>query len=217
LIDEVIRKDLMKAGAAVVGFAEVKNVLREELAHLGNAISIGVKKNLNEDSLGLMGKLQKKAASILKRNGYRYLSIPPDSDRISNTFVSKLYPSITHKIAATSAGLGWIGRNGLLISPEHGPRLSLGTVLTDAPLHTAEPVESCLCGECSLCIDHCPSGALTGNRWSRSKPFVEIIMLDRCSTHKKKSKSLTGKPNCGLCINICPYGRKFGSFVEEVR
>ena len=60
-------------------------------------------------------------------------------------------------MAATSAGLGWIGKNGLLISPDHGPRLSLATVLTDARLRPDEPIEHCLCGECMLCIEHCPS------------------------------------------------------------
>ena len=103
--------------------------------------------------------------------------MPPDSDRRKDTFISKLYALFNHKMAATSAGIGWVGKNGLLISPEHGPRLSLATVLTDAPLAPDAPVEAGRCGECTLCRDHCPSGAITGAEWSRRDPFVELVRL----------------------------------------
>lgn len=207
-MDEILREDLIKSGATVVGFASVKDALSSEIAHLERTVSIGVDKNLNEDTISLLGALQKKAVAYLKRKGYRYLLIPPDSDRINGKFISKLYPLFTHKIAATSAGIGWIGRNGLFISPEYGPRLSLATVLTDAPLKTGKPVEFSMCGECRLCVEFCPSQAITGKEWSREKPFVELIRLSRCILHKKNARTLNGKPNCGLCINICPYGRK---------
>jgi len=210
-MNDELKRMLLDAGASVVGFASVKQVLGDEIAHLERAVSIGVRRNLNEDSLEHLVSLQKAAASFLKSRGFRYLVIPPDSDRITNTFISKLYTSITHKIAATSAGIGWIGKNGLLINEEYGPRLSLGTVLTDAPVDTGDPVEESRCGECGLCVEHCPSQALTGASWSREEPYTELIKLERCSTHKKKSRRLQGKPNCGLCITICPYGRKNGS------
>ncbi len=208
--DDVLKKELLKAGAAIVGFAHVKIALKEkdEIAHLERAVSIGVDRNLNEETIKFLSSLQKEVVAYLKGKGYRYLTIPPDSDRIKGTFVSKLYPLFTHKIAATSAGIGWIGRNGLLISPEYGPRLSLATVLTDAPLKVNAPIESSMCGDCMLCVEFCPSGAITGRDWSRRKPFIELVRLNRCSDYKKNSRAVRGKPNCGLCINICPYGRK---------
>lgn len=207
-MNDALQKELLSSGADVVGFAELKGFLDADIAHLYRAVSIGICKNLNEKTVQLLNVLQKKTVEILKREGFRYFCIPPDSDRIKSTYKSKLYPLFTHKIAATSAGIGWIGRNGLLISPEHGPRLSLATVLTDAPLKAGIPVEACLCGDCRMCIDHCPSGAITGKDWSRERPFVEFVRLDNCRSHKKNSKAVDGKPNCGLCINICPYGRK---------
>ena len=203
-----IEKELLKAGASVVGFALVKEALTAEITHLERAVSIGVDRNLNEATVKLLMALQKKTVEILKKKGYRNLCIPPDSDRISNTYVSKLYPLFTHKVAATLAGLGWIGKNGLLISKSYGPRLSLATVLTDAPIEVDEPVLWGLCGKCSLCVEHCPSTAITGNEWSRIDPFVELIRKDNCRSHKKTRRPVEGKPNCGLCINICPYGRK---------
>jgi epoxyqueuosine reductase len=207
-MNDVLREELLGSGAVVVGFACVKGILGKEIAHLERAVSIGVDRNLNEDTVNLLLALQKKAARLLKNGGHRYLCIPPDSDRIRNTFVSRLYPLFTHKIAATSAGLGWIGKNGLLISREFGPRLSLATVLTDAPLETGTPMEFSQCGECRLCLEFCPSEAITGEHWSRSEPFVELVQQGKCELHKRNTKTLKGKPNCGLCINICPYGRK---------
>ncbi len=205
---DTLKKDLLRAGATVVGFAAVKSAIKGDIAHLERAVSIGVEKNLNEETIRLLTALQKKAVSHLKAKGYRHLSIPPDSDRENRKYISRLYPLFTHKIAATSAGIGWIGRNGLLISPEYGPRLSLATVLTDAPLQPDPPIEFSKCGECMLCVEYCPSGALTGKNWSRRRPFIELVKLENCSSHKKRSRAVAGKPNCGLCINICPYGRK---------
>ncbi len=203
-----LRKELVDHGATVVGFAGLQGHLSGEIAHLDRAVSIGVDRRLNEDTLSLLVKLEKRAVRFLKARGHRTLAIPPDSDRKKDTFISKLYSLFNHKMAATSAGLGWIGKNGLLISLDCGPRLSLATVLTDAPLRPDVPIEHCLCGECMLCMEHCPSKAITGLQWSRSSPFVELVRLGECRSHKTSKRQTTGKPNCGLCINICPYGRK---------
>ena len=203
-----LRYELLDHGATVVGIADLRGYLSGEIAHLGRAVSIGVDRRLNEDTVALLANLQKRAVRFLKARGHRSLAIPPDSDRRKSTFISKLYSLFNHKMAATSAGIGWIGKNGLLISPDQGPRLSLATVLTDAPLRPDTPVERCLCGDCTLCIDHCPSHAITGGAWSRHDPFVELVKLDTCRDHKAGKRKTEGKPNCGLCINICPYGRK---------
>jgi len=205
---EGLKSLLSSAGAGVVGFGDISAVVSDEISHLDRAVCIGLDRNLNRNTIDVLGSLQKKAAAWLKEKGYRYLCIPPDSDRVKGKFVSNLYPLLCHKTAATCSGLGWIGKNGLVINPVFGPRISWATVLTDAPLPPDEPIESEQCGLCSLCVSHCPSGALTGNSWSVKTPFVELIDLEKCRSHKKASRTVEGKPNCGLCINICPYGRK---------
>lgn len=211
-MNQTIERELLKSGASVVGFAMVKDALSDDIAHLSRAVSIGVDRNLNEDTIKLLAALQTKTSQILKGSGSRYLCIPPDSDRINGTYISRLYPLFTHKIAATASGLGWIGRNGLLISPEYGPRLSLATVLTDAPFEVGRPIEFSLCGDCTLCAQFCPSGAITGKDWSRFDPFIELVKSSTCTSYKKNCRPLNGKPTCGLCINICPYGRRNYSY-----
>ena len=64
------------------------------------------------------------------------------------------------------------------------------------------------CIDCTLCVAYCPSQAITGLEWSRSSPFVELVKLSACRSHKAGKRATDGKPNCGLCINICPYGRR---------
>jgi epoxyqueuosine reductase QueG len=206
-MNEELRSDLLAHGATVVGFAALRGYLSGDISHLVNAVSIGVDRRLNEDTLGILTRLEKRAVRSLKSRGYRTLAFPPDSDRKKDTFISRLYALFNHKMAATSAGIGWIGKNGLLISPDLGPRLSLATVLTDAPLPPDAPMERSLCGGCTLCIDHCPSQAITGAEWSRHDPFIELVRLEACRGHKTTKRQTAGKPNCGLCINICPYGR----------
>lgn len=208
---EQLKEHLLGQGASVIGIADVGTAVNGDIAHLRYAVSIGISGNLRNDTLNHLGKLQQATVAYLKKKGYRYLVIPPDSDRVNGTFISRLYSLITHKLAATSAGLGWIGKNGLLISAEFGPKLSLATVLTDAPFETDNPIENSRCGSCNLCVDHCPSGAITGECWSRSDPYPENVRTGKCMSHKQHSRSLSNKPNCGLCINICPYGRKITS------
>jgi epoxyqueuosine reductase QueG len=203
---EELRGELLGQGAAVVGFAALTGHLDGQIAHLDRAVSIGVARRLTEDTLGILVRLQKRAVRHLKARGWRTLAVPPDSDRRKDTFVSRLYALFNHKMAATSAGIGWVGRSGLLISPEHGPRLTLATVLTDAPLAPDDPIEASRCGACTLCRDHCPSGAITGAEWSRRDPFAELVRLGACREYQAAGRRTPGKPTCGLCITVCPYG-----------
>ncbi len=212
-----LRNELLNHGATVVGFAGLHGHMSGEISHLETAVSIAIDRRLNEDTLTILMKLQKRTVRFLKSRGFRTLAIPPDSDRKKGTFISKLYSLFNHKMAATSAGLGWIGKNGLLINPDFGPRLSLATVLTDAALEPDRPVENSRCGDCTLCMQYCPSKAITGLEWSRSSPFVELVRLNACRSHKEAKRLTEGKPNCGLCINICPYGRKEAAEKPKVR
>ena len=88
--------------------------------------------------------------------GYKARMIDP-AERIDR---ERLLGPISHKAIARLAGLGWIGRNGLLITPEHGPRVRMGTVLTNMPMGAnTEPMQND-CGDCTACIDNCPTRSL---------------------------------------------------------
>lgn len=208
-MQEKLRAYLMQEGATLVGFGSVAEGLEEDLCSLGLAVCIAVHRRMNEDTVDILGDLQRKTTRWLKAHGHRYLALPPDSDRVTGTFISKLYGLFSHKVAATCSGLGWVGKNGLLINPSYGPRLCMATVLTDAPFKADQPVTESGCGQCNLCVEHCPAGAITGQQWSRTSPFPVQVDAERCRSLQQGTKhGLQHKPPCGLCVNICPFGRK---------
>ncbi|OAT82967.1 4Fe-4S double cluster binding domain-containing protein [Desulfotomaculum copahuensis] len=219
-----IEQYLLQHGATLVGFGDVSEGLAGELQHMPVAVSLAIKhpppgKNLVHTTRGavysnryqqidlLLEQLQKRLVGLLKSRGYRCLAIPPDSDKHDPRFVARLYPLFPHKTAATCAGLGWIGKNGLLVSEKYGPRLSWATVLTNAPLEVcASPYTSGRCGKCRRCVEACPSGAIADVEWSRAEGLVPHIDAAACRRQMEKNAGLVGEDVCGICILACPRG-----------
>jgi epoxyqueuosine reductase len=104
---------------------------------------------------------------------------------------------LPHKTIALLAGLGWIGKHNLLVTPEFGSAVSICTVLTDAPVKTElhSPASS-LCGDCSICLDICSPGALKGRSWDISTQRDELLDADRCTT-------------CLKCLALCPWTARY--------
>jgi epoxyqueuosine reductase QueG len=118
-----------------------------------------------------------------------------------------LMGALPHKLAANLAGLGWIGKSCLLITPEYGPRVRWATVLTDAPLETGRPINN-RCGDCQECIEICPVKAFTGRPFDPSEPRDLRFRAHLCKNYTDKRAQTLGKGICGLCVYVCPYGRK---------
>ena len=112
------------------------------------------------------------------------------------------------KDIAVHAGLGWIGRNDLLITPKYGPRVSMvGVVLNCSELSVGTPVTESGCGECTACVGACPFHNITGELWAPGRPREERVNYVRCSEARAKAKSKLGrKLACGKCICACPVG-----------
>jgi epoxyqueuosine reductase QueG len=112
---------------------------------------------------------------------------------------------------AIQAGLGWQGKNLLLITARYGSRVRLVTVLTDAPLTAGIPVKN-RCGSCMLCRDACPVQAIKGNNTQvHYENRNEALFFSRCV--EKLTKDFAnlpdiGAPICGICIKACPFCRK---------
>lgn len=204
-------------GATLVGIGDITQALTKEIAHLDRGIAIAVNRNLNKDTIKDLKKLQRLAAVWLKDKGFRTLSIPPDSDRIKDKFITKLYKLFCHKTAATCSGLGWVGKSGLIINKKYGSKLSWATVLTNAPFETDKPTVKSECRDCDLCVKYCPSRAINGHLWSIGEPLREIVNYEKCSSLKKERLLWDGKPNCGLCSTICPYTRNGSTVSSRVR
>jgi epoxyqueuosine reductase QueG len=109
-----------------------------------------------------------------------------------------------HKTAATSAGLGWIGKTALFISPEFGPAVRLATVFTDLELPAGEPVIESRCGDCRECVDACPAGCGRDVLWRPGMARELLFDAGACRHHMAHFTSLEAQI-CGVCIAACPY------------
>jgi epoxyqueuosine reductase QueG len=142
-------------------------------------------------------------SGILQHEGWRVLPVPAsqttDRERLCGVF--------SHKMAAHLAGLGWIGKNCMVITPEVGPRVRWATVLTDAPLQvTGEPIEE-RCGSCEDCVEVCPPRAFTGEPFRHEEPRDVRFAAQKCDQYFTKMRETDGLAVCGMCLYICPHGR----------
>ncbi len=148
-------------------------------------------------------------ANTLQHSGYSALPIPAskrtDNERICGPF--------SHKCAAHLAGLGWIGKNCLLVTPDHGPRARWVTVLTNAPLPAGRPMAS-RCGDCHECVDICPVKAFTGRNFDPAEPREARYDAAACDRYFRDMERQTGTAVCGQCLYICPHGRKQASHLK---
>ena len=142
--------------------------------------------NLLLDRIGLI------LTSYLQGRGHRAFPVP--SAQIVNW--EKNLGHISHRAVAKHAGLGWIGRNNLLVNPVHGARVRYCTVLTDLTLPYDNPIEE-NCGTCMRCVEVCPGGAI-GKTQADFDLASCIETIDRIT--KKKN---VGSKICGICVRAC--------------
>jgi epoxyqueuosine reductase len=148
--------------------------------------------------------LASRVGSALQRNGYRALPIPA-AQRVND---ERLCAVFSHKLAAHLAGLGWIGKSCLLVTPEVGPRVRWISVLTDAPLTpTGDPMLP-RCGSCQACVEICPVHAFTGEPFRDHEPREVRYDARKCEQYFDGMKAEGKLPVCGLCLYVCPHGRR---------
>jgi epoxyqueuosine reductase QueG len=156
--------------------------------------------NLALDQLAL------RVANTLRRAGFDAFPIPA-SKRTDNEQISGIF---SQKLAAHLAGLGWIGKSCLLVTPDHGPRVRWVTILTNAPLQpTGSPMEP-QCGAYTACVDICPQHAFSGRTFSPDEPRESRFDAAACDRYFKEMEREKGVAVCGLCLYICPHGRNAG-------
>ena len=109
---------------------------------------------------------------------------------------------VSHKHVGRAAGLGWFGRNNLLVNPELGSRFRLVTVMTDMPLSPDTPLEDG-CATCRACISTCPAGAIK----ERRDDFDHKGCFEKLREFQKLR--LVSQFICGVCVKACkgPKGK----------
>jgi len=215
---------LYRRGAALLGFGDLRDLPPDSRAFLPVGLSIAVALNpavvagiesgpttayfeeygrLNR----LLAELARAAVEILEDREWEAVAMEPTRETFSSDFRTPL----PHKTVALRAGLGWIGRNALLVTEPYGSAVRLITVLTDAPFETATPVEASRCGTCRICVDSCPGGAPRGEEWRSGLDRDDLLDVHACYAAARDlagRAGITATTICGICIARCPWTKR---------
>jgi len=114
------------------------------------------------------------------------------------------------KVLATQAGIGWQGKNTLLIHPKMGSMIFLGEIYSSIPLsHFEAPtIIKDHCGKCSRCIDACPTQALTPYELDASRCISYWTLEHRGSFDKTTPSWTNWIAGCDICQEVCPWNSK---------
>jgi epoxyqueuosine reductase QueG len=149
-------------------------------------------------------RIEAELAEALRHHGHSALMIPV-SERKDERYPDAIF---SHKLAARLAGLGWVGKSCLLVTPELGPRVRWTTVLTDAPLQATGAPGAERCGSCKKCVEICPVAAFSGRAFEPGEPREARFDAAACDNRMAELERETGFKSCGLCVYVCPFGRR---------
>lgn len=232
-VNKLIRECATSEGADFFGIADIapaREAIREQggglVASFPRAVSIGLKlfhpivdqlplrheetahaRNYAHHCYTVINQrldlIASRVADLLQKQGHRVYPVPASQtiDTVRNRGV------FSNKMAAHMAGLGWIGKSCLLVTPENGPRCRWATVLTDAPLApTGHPLDT-RCGDCRECVDACPAQAFTGRNFREDEHRDVRFDTQKCKAYREQCNDQYGFRECGMCLWACPHGK----------
>lgn len=210
----VVSEFAWAAGADLVGFTDVKDSFVFEGVNIDHKYAVVLAMEMDFDRIATapdepsgtevlriywkLGDVVVRAAEFIRSLGYRAVAHHPRRP-YGNP------PTILHTVAALEAGLGEIGRHGLLIAEEFGPRVRVATITTDLELPQAPKKDfgaAEFCDKCHVCEKACPGGAIPDKK--ESKEGIEKWTMDpyKCLPHFAEFDG------CNLCVSKCVFNRR---------
>lgn len=146
---------------------------------------------MGDDYHDVLDGILRDVEKVIPGQSWRYVDTGPLSDRS----------------AAAQAGLGWIGRNGMLIHEADGSYFFIATLLTSLQNDIASTEVSDRCGTCTRCVDACPTHAILPNRTIASEDCISYATIEhRGPLHE--DMHLDGNVfGCDICQEVCPWNR----------
>jgi epoxyqueuosine reductase len=231
IIENIIRKHLLPPENYILGYADLTGLLQKKFTGFNFGISIGLRldsiivdkiingptpeyylhyKKANED----LAWLTEKICGELNTNEIETFNISPtvSTSDLDTIYFNSLRTDLSHKMVATRAGLGWIGKTDLFISREFGPRLRLVSILLKSPVKSkSRPINISKCGKCNICVGICPAKAANGKLWDitveREEFFDPFKCRRQCAEFGRTRLGMDARI-CGICVAACPVGQK---------
>lgn len=226
LIEQTVNPD-----EYIYGYADLTGLLHPRYRAYPHAISLGRKLDdavidelqhiaptrryydlylaVNEELARVLDRLSRE----LRAAGIDTVKIKPtfEDGELDDKYRATLVTDFSHKMAATRAGLGWIGKTDLFVSERFGPRVRLATLLTADDLPpAAAPCDESRCGPCDICVRRCPARAANGALWKagmeRGDFFDAFKCRDKCRELAMKELGIHNGI-CGICVAVCPVGK----------
>lgn len=217
---QTILRAANELGADIVGACDLGYAPIEDFPNMRYAVSLGIKlsdavfKTIDTAPSFVYFQHYRTANTILdtiafnlarqiENEGYLALPVAASQSLGSKNPYNGIVP---HKTAAVLSGLGFVGKSGLFLSNDYGSKIRLATVLTDLPLFYDGEIIKNGCGDCTLCRDACPAGAIYGT--PPTADGQRNFDAEKCSRYMKEHFQSIGRGSvCGICIKACPKNK----------
>jgi epoxyqueuosine reductase QueG len=229
-IENIVRAHLLPPENHIYGFADLTGLLEKKFDGYNFGISIGQKlddtivdkvingptkeyydhyRQANTD----LARISERICEELNKNDIQTFSVSPtvSTSELDTIYFNSLRTDLSHKMVATRAGLGWIGKTDLFISGVFGPRLRLVSILLKTSVQSkTKPLDISRCGNCNICVEICPAKAANGKLWDitveREDFFDPWKCRNQCTEFGRIRLGMDARI-CGICVAACPIGR----------
>lgn len=115
---------------------------------------------------------------------------------------------VMDRVWAKKSGLGWIGKHTLLINKKAGSYFFIGHIICDLELEEDHPIPD-FCGDCTRCIDACPTNAISHEYWIDAKNCISYLTIELKNSIPKEFKQNMNEWifGCDICQDVCPWNR----------